>query len=427
MASTAWATMGRPSIGASSLFAWPMRRDCPAASTSAATLPGCAGFASRGCGRVGISISRPPTPMPMMSCRVTGMPAARRPSTQSKPFSLGERAQPGRPRTVRSPRCASSSRLPGSTGMPKCSTVPPAASIAAGSTSRRSVIAEAPAISRRSPPLARMRSASAVISWAERASLISRPPAAAMRSAVTATVLSSTDSLVPGRRVWISATSSGRYGATRTSGPPSRAIARQRSIAACGAANGMILMVATIWPDRTLENAGKVPSVTASSTRLSRSMRARSTTTTPACSACRFTRPVKGLSTRRFGPATASATSRAASSSSTSPGSSLAAITVLAPAARSAETSSADSRRPFFRARRSSLTECARIAPSALSRGIAPNFMDQGPGRAVADLMKVGLADGGVKCGSAAPLSRLRPGAAAGSSRPAPRSRSRPG
>ena len=228
MASTACATMGRPSIGASSLFAWPMRRDCPAASTSAATLPGCAGFASRGCGRVGISMSRPPTPMPMMSSRVTGMPAARRSSTQSKPFSLGERAQPGRPRTVRSPRCASSSRLPGSTGMPKCSTLPPAASIAAGSTSRRSVIAEAPAISRRSPPLARMRSASAAISWGSAASLISRPPAAAMRSAVMATVLSSTDSLVPGRRVWISATSSGRYGAT---GPAAGPRARSRGSA----------------------------------------------------------------------------------------------------------------------------------------------------------------------------------------------------
>ena len=186
-----------------------------------------------------------------------------------------------------------------------------------------------------------------------------------MRSAVTATVLSSTDSLVPGRRVWISATSSGRYGAIPTRASPSCAIARQRSIAARGAANGMILMVATICPGCTLANAGRVPSVTASSTRLSRSMRARSTTTTPDRSACRLTRPVNGLSIRRFGPATAAATSRAASSSSTSPGSSLAAMTCFAPAARSAARSSADSRRPFLRARRSSLTEWARIAPSA--------------------------------------------------------------
>ena len=35
-------------------------------------------------------------------------------------------------------------RLPGSTGMPKCSIVPPTASTAAGITSRRSAIAEAP-------------------------------------------------------------------------------------------------------------------------------------------------------------------------------------------------------------------------------------------------------------------------------------------
>ena len=79
--------------------------------------------------------------------------------------------------------------------MPKCSTAPPAASIAAGSTSRRSVIADAPAISTRSAWLARMRSASAGTACAQRASLTSRPPAALIRWAVTATVLSSTDLL----------------------------------------------------------------------------------------------------------------------------------------------------------------------------------------------------------------------------------------
>ena len=52
---------------------------------------------SRGCGRVGISISRPPTPMPAMSPSVTSSPAISRSSTQSKPFSLGLRAQPGAP------------------------------------------------------------------------------------------------------------------------------------------------------------------------------------------------------------------------------------------------------------------------------------------------------------------------------------------
>ena len=66
----------------------------------------------------GISISSPPTPMRMMSRPVTSMPAASRCRTQSKPLSLGERQQPGSPRTGRSPSRARSSRLPGSTGMP---------------------------------------------------------------------------------------------------------------------------------------------------------------------------------------------------------------------------------------------------------------------------------------------------------------------
>ena len=56
---------------------------------------------SRGCGRVTISISRPPTPMPVMASRGTSSPASSRISTQSKPFSLGERAQPGAPSTGR--------------------------------------------------------------------------------------------------------------------------------------------------------------------------------------------------------------------------------------------------------------------------------------------------------------------------------------
>ncbi len=65
-------------------------------------------------------------------------------STQSKPFSLGLRAQPGAPSTGRPPAAPISIRLPGSTGMPKCSIVPPTASTAAGMTSRRSAMAEAP-------------------------------------------------------------------------------------------------------------------------------------------------------------------------------------------------------------------------------------------------------------------------------------------
>ena len=105
----------------------------------------CSGAGSaRGCGRVTISISSPPTPMPVMSSRVTGRPASSRISTQSKPFSFGERAQPGAPSTGTPPALPISSRLPGSTGMPKCSIAPPIASIAAGMTSRRSAMADAP-------------------------------------------------------------------------------------------------------------------------------------------------------------------------------------------------------------------------------------------------------------------------------------------
>ena len=101
--------------------AWTGRRRGPGRRSLVA--PSRVRFLARGCGRVAISVKRPPTPMPMMAPRSTGTSAARRCSTQSKPLSLGERAQPGRPSTGTSPCRASSSRLPGSTGMPKCSTV----------------------------------------------------------------------------------------------------------------------------------------------------------------------------------------------------------------------------------------------------------------------------------------------------------------
>ena len=78
-----------------------MRVERPAASRIAPTrLPSASAGSPRGCGRVTISISKPPTPMPVMSSRVTGMPASNRISTQSNPFSFGERAQPGAPSKV---------------------------------------------------------------------------------------------------------------------------------------------------------------------------------------------------------------------------------------------------------------------------------------------------------------------------------------
>ena len=114
-------TSGRPPTSASILLGPPIRVERPAASTTAATLPSHAGAApgTRGCGRVTISIKSPPTPKPTMSDRATSSPASIRISTQSNPFSTGERAQPGAPSTGRPPARPISSRLPGSTGMPK--------------------------------------------------------------------------------------------------------------------------------------------------------------------------------------------------------------------------------------------------------------------------------------------------------------------
>ena len=139
-------TIGLPSIVATSFVgskppAARKRDDWPAASTIAPTLAiGRARLRTRG---------RSPSadrrrPSRGYRRRGSATPASTRCRTQSKPFSFGDRAQPGAPMIGIPARSASSSRLPGSTGMPKCSIRPPIASIAAGMTSRRSVIAEAP-------------------------------------------------------------------------------------------------------------------------------------------------------------------------------------------------------------------------------------------------------------------------------------------
>jgi hypothetical protein len=85
-----------------------------------------------------------------MSARVTGSPASSRWRILSKPFSFGERAQPGAPITGLPAKEPRRSRLPGSTGIPKCSIRPPAPSIALGITSWRSAMAEAPNTTTRS-------------------------------------------------------------------------------------------------------------------------------------------------------------------------------------------------------------------------------------------------------------------------------------
>ena len=142
--------------------------------------------------------------MPISSARVTFSPASSRISTQSKPFSTGERAQPGAPSTGTPPALPISSRLPGSTGMPKCSMAPPMPEIAAGITSRRSAMAEAPNTITSSAPSASnslIAAASAFSSCGTRRSAMMVAPAGASRSAVTRSVLSITFDASPGSRV----------------------------------------------------------------------------------------------------------------------------------------------------------------------------------------------------------------------------------
>ncbi len=125
-------------------------------------------------------------------------------STQSNPFSFGERAQPGAPSTGRPRASATSSRFPGSTGMPKCSIRPPIASTAAGITSRRSAIAEAPNTMTSSAPASStspIALASARCSCGTRRSATILAPAGSIRSAVTFRVLSTTLPASPGSKV----------------------------------------------------------------------------------------------------------------------------------------------------------------------------------------------------------------------------------
>ena len=182
-----------------------MRVERPAARITAAIgRPFSATASSRGCGRVTISISSPPTPSPVMSSRDTGRPASSRIRIQSKPFSFGERAQPGAPRIGCPLACPTIIRLPGSTGMPKCSIRPPIASTAAGITSRRSAMAEAPNTTTSSAPSFRTSStalASAPCSCGTRRSATILAPAGASRASVTRSVLSTTFAASPGSSV----------------------------------------------------------------------------------------------------------------------------------------------------------------------------------------------------------------------------------
>ena len=136
----------------------------------------------------------------------------------------------------------------------------------------------------------------------------------------------------------------------------------------------MIFTVATIRPGSTTANSWRVAMVIAGSIRLKRSTRARSMTSSPAASAYRLDRPVKGGSTRMPTPAADRARRPAASSSCTSPGSRRAATTSPTPAACSAAISGAPSSVPFLKTPPPWRTEWARIVPSAMPTGTLPNF-----------------------------------------------------
>ena len=292
--------------------------------------------------------------MRMMSDAVTSTPAKMRCSTQSKPLSLSERAQPGSPSTCDSPRRARSSRLPGSTGMPKWSMAPPASTTAAGTTSRRSTMADAPAIRMTSQPRLcswPTASATSVRLWAQRTSAASEPSSRESRVATAPVVESRTLSRIPGSRVWIKPTVRACSGARHSIGPLSSAISTQRSTTARDAAKGITLTVATIWPASTRAWGATVPSVMASSRRLSRSTRASSITARPCASAKMLQRPVKASPRVSPGPQTARATVSAASSSPTSSGSRRAPETFSIFASSSTWISSAESTRPFLKAR----------------------------------------------------------------------------
>jgi hypothetical protein len=86
--------------------------------------------------------------------------------------------------TGTSPRRASSNMLPGSTGMPKWTISPPAATMAAGTVSARSLGTVVPEIMISSLPAAsssRRAAATAAVSWAQRCTRPRWLPSSSMR------------------------------------------------------------------------------------------------------------------------------------------------------------------------------------------------------------------------------------------------------
>ena len=266
MASTTWRTIGRPSTGAAACSGRPMRRDCPAASTSAATRAGAAPPASPRAAAAGSGSrsSRPPTPMPMMSSPGHRDAGSEPLAAPSRSRSLGRAAAAGQAQHRRARRCAPAAA--GCRDRPACRSArpaPPAASIAAGSTSlavgdrRGAGDQQQIAGARRRAPLGAAPGRRLVGA----ARLADQPPPVGgdplggdpRRSCPAPWPRCS------GSSVWISARAPAADRARAGPGPASAAIASTAlEQSARGSANGMILIVATIWPGSTTACAGKV-------------------------------------------------------------------------------------------------------------------------------------------------------------------------
>ena len=220
------ATIGMPSISASSLFGPPIRRDCPAASRSA-PIRGPCGFASglrsvagvasaRGSGRDGISASKPPLPIRMISAGADRQPGDKPLEHPVEAVDLGRAGAAGQAEHRRAPRhgraAADCRDRPacrnGRSGRRRRRSPPGSRRAGRGSPRRRgSAGCRSRGPSRRGSapraPPSRGRSALRTTS---------RQPSAVSRPSVTSRVLSRMLSFSPGSRVWISPTERGTKG-----------------------------------------------------------------------------------------------------------------------------------------------------------------------------------------------------------------------
>ena len=164
------------------------------------------------------------------------------------PFSFGLRAQPGNTKAGLFPIRPTQIRLPGSTGMPKCTISPPARTMPAGPTSRRSSTAEAPITSSMSAPAASKPSSAGATdssSCGQRTGGSNEPVNCVIRCSVTAIVLSVVLSFSPGNSVATRPTCRCRNGYNVSGEPFCRANVSATVSTVPGTENGMILIVAT--------------------------------------------------------------------------------------------------------------------------------------------------------------------------------------